>query len=836
MATRTSTQSGNFNSTSTWGGNAVPVDGDAFVVSAGHIVTVSDDRRTTNGYDNSTINGKLHITGSGKLRMNGQLDVTSTGTSDYFTENDSTTGAYFRMENGARLEIKGDNGANHSLRFNNQKYNWLEVEGTNPNQTTTMASAASIGSTSLSFTSGTGFAAGDWISVYRSFENCDDWEYDRFMDEGMIVHDVSGNTIYPRWFVGPCEEITRVSGSKIFVEDASVFRVGQKIIFGTGSNRNIKTITDIGKNANRITCDSAISGSVVGEKVYKTGTEIYHNSGDDVQKIATPILVDVSSGTRTIQVASTAGMAVGQRVLIEANNPDDTNWDYEMMYEIESIPNSTSIVVTNNLANDRKKGGWVTIFERDTVISAVTVEADGQASSSEDRPYIYHTRWTSGDAYYRRVRYRNCLFDGIGSNSTNTTWYRGVGVNGYFSYENTSYGQYASGMEGCSWQPNNRGNNACMYMRDGHQVPRRRNVCYNGTLNFWRYSSNNNYNENNNISWRGSYVVGSFDSIYEPRSTICYNHFGRSDDYGVMMHHFRVGSSQFRHNYIVFNEQRPMYMYYFHHNSILENNYIEYFRSWPFIGTGGDINFVNSYINNPWDATTGNTSPVNGVRIQQDGNNRSDRMGAPQKVTSVNHQWKEGATAQWATYCWRIWDDDESAWKVFRDTDTTGPGGFMQMVFVPAGSTVYTAAEIKLSSGFSGTYPYLFAKQANSYHNGRHYDGSTTAEQLPATTADSYVYGFAEYEQFTASAVGAYERKTETIEPVNYDYFLQVGVYTGSTNAGDGLEHWFEKPIEIYIDKPSNVKEKKTVMPRQSKFGQNNSSTRKRKRLGGRIK
>ena len=113
MATRTSSQSGNFNSTSTWGGSAVPVDGDAFVVSAGHIVTVNDDRRTTNGYDNSTINGKLHITGSGLIRMNGQLDVTSTGTSDYFTENDSSTGAYFRMDNGAILEIKGDNSANH---------------------------------------------------------------------------------------------------------------------------------------------------------------------------------------------------------------------------------------------------------------------------------------------------------------------------------------------------------------------------------------------------------------------------------------------------------------------------------------------------------------------------------------------------------------------------------------------------------------------------------------------------------------------------------------------------------------------------------------------------
>ena len=101
MATRTSTQSGNFNSTSTWGGNAVPVDGDQFVVSAGHIVTINDDRRPTNGFHDSTVYGKLHITGSGKLGMNGQLTIQNvngtsmTSTDDYFAEGDSSTGPYF---------------------------------------------------------------------------------------------------------------------------------------------------------------------------------------------------------------------------------------------------------------------------------------------------------------------------------------------------------------------------------------------------------------------------------------------------------------------------------------------------------------------------------------------------------------------------------------------------------------------------------------------------------------------------------------------------------------------------------------------------------------------
>jgi len=829
MATRTSTQSGNFNSTSTWGGSAVPVDGDDFVISAGHIVTVNDDRRTTNGYHNSTINGKLHITGSGKLRMNGQLDVTSTGTSDYFTENNSSTGAYFRMDNGAVVEMKGTNSDNHSLRINNQKYNWVEFEGTNPNSTTTTSAAATLGSTSISLTSSSGFAAGDWINVFRAFEDIDDWEYDRYQDEGMKIHDISGNTIYPRWFVSPTATISRVSGNKIFVDDATVFRVGQKIIFGTGSNRNIKTISSIGKTSGKITCDSSISGSVVGETVYRTGTEMYHASGASVQKIATPLTADSNSGTNTITVASTAGMAVGKRILIEANNNDDTNWDYVMDYTISAISGNT-VTLTTNLGNTRRTGGWVTIYDRDTKFISTDV------GNSDQRPYIYMTRWTSGDAYYRRLRFRNVLFEGIGSNTTNTTWYRGVGWNGYMSFENSSYGQYASGMEGCVYRPNNN-SRSCIYTRESHQLTMRNCIAYDGDYNYWRYSSGSNFNMNNNISWRAAYCTFLQDGAYEPQMSICYNHFSRSDDYGALWYHHRNTSGQVRHNYWTHHEQRPMYMFYQGHNVIWENNYFNWFRSWPYIGSGGDWVHLNSYFGNEWDATTGNTSPVPGVQLVQLGDLRPDRMAHAQAAYSINHNWKEGNTAQWGSYMWRLWDDTENAWKVFRDTSTSNVAGQTESLLVPAGATVYIAGEVKLSSGFSGNRPYLYARHANGgYRNGAHYDNSTTSSQRSETTADSYVAGHSEATQFSASAIGAYERKTLTISPTNYDYYLGVSIYSDNANAADNLEHWFQKPLEIYIDKPANVKEKKFLTQHQVRRGQNNSATRKKKRLGGRLK
>ena len=157
-------------------------------------------------------------------------------------------------------------------------------------------------------------------------------------------------------------------------------------------------------------------------------------------------------------------------------------------------------------------------------------------------------------------------------------------------------------------------------------------------------------------------------------------------------------------------------------------------------------------------------------------------------------------------------------------------------MFVPAGATAYLAGEIKLSSGFSGNRPSLYAKHANSFHNGKHYDGSTTSNQRSETVPSSYPLGHQEAVQFSTSAIGAYERQTLTISPVNYDYYLAVSIYSDSANAADNLEHWFQKPLEIYLDKTSNVKEKKFITQQQVRRGQNNSTTRKKKRLGGRLK
>ena len=141
-----------------------------------------------------------------------------------------------------------------------------------------------------------------------------------------------------------------------------------------------------------------------------------------------------------------------------------------------------------------------------------------------------------------------------------------------------------------------------------------------------------------------------------------------------------------------------------------------------------------------------------------------------------------------------------------------------------------------MSSGFSGTFPALVARHVSSHLYGRHYDGSTTSSQRSETIADSYWNGHFESIDFTSAAASGYERKTLTISPVNYDYYLTVYIRSNNTNMADGTEHWFEKPVEIYLNKGTGNKEKKFITHQQVRRGFNNSATRRVKRLGGRIK
>lgn len=829
MATITSAQSGNFNSTSTWSGGVVPVDADAFVIAQTHLVTVNDDRRVTNGYDNSTVEGCLKIVSNGQLRMNGNLTINpASGATQHFAEGTAGSGAKFEMTNGAILEIRGTNSDAHYIRMEQEDYSWIECDGTNPNSKTTLSSSTSEGAMYVPVTSATGFAEGDWVSMFVELEDIDDYEVQGAVrTEGAIIHDISSNNIYVRQFVSPTTTISAVRGNVITVADAAVFREGYKIIFGTGSNLNARTITRINFKQNRLILDSNVTGSVVGETVYQSGLEKSHASGDSFQKVATSLTANASSGQANITVASTAGMNVGDKLWIEANNDFaiDNGWDYESLYTISSISSNT-ITLTGNLDNDRLSGAWVAIWSRDTQIRSTS------PGDSSQRPFIYTQRDADTGGYYRRIRFRNILFDGIGSNSSNSTWYRGIMI-GRCSYENNSYGQYASGFEGNCWTPNNRGNNSCVFHRDWHQGILRNNILYNGTLNYWRYSSNNHITFTNNISSRGNYVVAVHDGFYGQYNDTSYNHYSRSDDYGVQIYHAETQSGKFRHNYIVNHEQRPMYFGYNMVN-VWDKLWIEGFRYMPYHFRGQDTYFLNSYINPVYRNYDINTNfywdtPRNSMKST--------------KITFMNHNFRRNDVYEISGYVTRKWDHDENEWFVKRDGWNDNDAGWVEHVYVPAGATVHVACEIKLNnfSGSGSTYPRLEAYQTLDYLFGG-YENNTTSSNW-GTSSNSYVKdtpvrGFFHSANYTAAAASGYERKSVTIEAQNHDYFLAYCVASLNNEDGDGTdEGWWQKRYEIYMDDKPFLTNINHGFGFNTLVGRGTSAVRTRKtRIGGRLR
>lgn len=827
MATRTSTQTGNFNSTATWGGSAVPVDGDQFVVSAGHTVTISDDRRPTNGYGDSTVNGKLVISGTGQLRMNGTLFVDDVGgATTYFTEGNSTSGAYFGMSNGAILEIKGDNTAQHRLQVQAGQYIECILDGTNPNASTTLSSSTTNGDYSIAVASSTGFVANDWISVQLAAENIDDYEQTRAHTEGFRVHDVSGNNIYLRQYISPTATITAASGTSVTVDNAKVFRQGNRIIFGTGSNRNTKEITAINYVTNVLTIDTSIVGSVVGQTVYQSGTEKKHLISEDVQKIATTLTADASSGQAVIAVASTAGMGVGDRLLIDANNTADTNWDYENVYEISAI-NGNNVTLTANLANNRLEGGYVVIYERETQIRSTDI------GNSNERPFVWVVRGTGTNQYYRRIRFRNILFDGLGRN-TNSTYYNGVAFVGYASYENNNYGQFHSSIEGCVYRANSATTYAGFMMRDAHQCSFRNNVMTDTERGLWRWSSGNNTVMTNNFSTRSSYATYTIEGLYEPYTCFEYNFASRSDDYGALFYNIRDGGSAIRHCEFINHEQRPQYVYYNEANFVFEKMKYNGYRYMPYKGIpGADLIYLNSHFGNTWDIT-GDATVLNGIYVHDDDYSRPFRASGEQgRQVSINHQFEIDETVDWGQYVKRTWTPSEGAWRNHRTISTSNSAGVTFGAYVPANSTVYLGAEIKMTDGFSGNYPYFLAYADKAYHRGQWIIDGTTGTELSSNSGTSPATGFQHQVQFTSATLTNYEQQTITISPQKYDYYLTFAVYSNSTNAGNGTEGWYQKPIKMTITNGSGIRASRRLGEFRYNIGSALSTGKTR--LGGRL-
>lgn len=821
MAVITSAQSGNFNATTTWVGGVVPVDADSFTIAAGHTVTYNVATPVTNGYDDSNIYGILQ-TASGTstvLRMNGRLQI--------------RTGGTFHARAGHTLQFRGTAASSHILYLVEEAGASLIMEGSDGMPTTTLSANANEGSTSFSFTSATNFAVGEWIAIFdNTTAQTGNGGAATLRDEGFWIHDISTNTVYFRQFVGPESNITAASGSTITVANSKVFRVGQKIIFGTGANRNIKTISSINYTTNVITCDSAITGTVTGQTVYETGSDKIHTSGNKVRKVATVTTVSSASTATTITVANANMFTAGDEIWIEARSECGGTTDRAFdaygaatgpryRHVISSVATNT-ITLNAQIGYNVVAGALVTRLTRNVIVEPVTPNSD------------YYGVWAGYfiTNYTRKLIIKDVFFRYVGSSQGQPEG--GVTFRGYFSTNSpavtltntvpafnqqcwtegiTLTGSNSTRDVGGLWNYNNRYGQLRCCTTVG--------IFNSGIIPGWYEPGNAGYN----CISAGSNAWGMRPEGMTEWAEFAYNYSSRSY-YGVR-HTTYDGNCGYHHNIVDALTEGPIIF-----STAPSIPYYKYKITGGYYGPQNDrcsLQFLYSIIRsvsgipNVFAATPGTYQ--RGYYYTQ-----ADRGDSSYTSMSIEDNMEYDRIRQFSYGTERWWDSTEKAWRVVNAADFTEWGrGWYQTVYVPPNVTLIGKCAIKLAPNFSGTYPYLAIYSSQS---------GTTSNQMGNAGGlwSSPLSGGNNFSQYTAAAASSYEYKEITLAPKPFHRWVQVGIF--DTNA-DAEEGWWMKPIEVFLDVDYiNPAFGETIRgPGLSTEGYivSNTSALNRIRIGGRI-
>ena len=401
MATITSNSSGNWATGSTWVGGSVPAADDLVVIAHGHKVTLNTNIQSTRTGD-VTIDGNLHFANGGKMHLHGLMRVNNTsnnnGTAGEFAEGTSTSGSLLSMVGGTEIKISGNNADQHGVQVHSRRWCGVQIDGSEPTLITTVDGNHAPDSSYITVADATNFTAEDRISLYKREE-----DYTVANDEVFFVHDVdtANDRIYFRQYVCPEATIQSVSGSTITVDDAAVFRVNYLLIFGTGNNRNVLRVTAINKNT--ITFGSTVDNdpSLVGAKVYQTGTEKYHINGKFCRRIASAIATAYTggSGVRTITLNNVADFSAGDRVYINVGHANTVNytsgsesnvWRHNALYTISSVNTSNkTITVDRDIVYDGELNAPVVKMNRDVIIKACDTSGNDVAVGDQDTARVF---------------------------------------------------------------------------------------------------------------------------------------------------------------------------------------------------------------------------------------------------------------------------------------------------------------------------------------------------------------------------------------------------------------------------------------------------------------
>ena len=826
MATYTSSQSGNFSSSATWGGAGVPGDGDRFDVSSGHTVTIDTGISVpTNGYADSYVYGILQSQASQDttLRMDGRLYVKGNG--------------LLHLRDGATIQITGTSAEQHGIWQENEAGASVIMEGSDGMPSTTLSVAEAEGSTSLAVASGTNFATGEWIAVYdnTTTAGATNDHNTQHQDEGFWIHEVSGNTIYFRIFGGPNDvTITSARSTRLFVSNAKVFREGQTIIFGTGSNRNIRTISEINYNTNRLTLDSAVTGTVDGETVYLTGSEKYHGASSKVRKMTTVTTASATNTATTITVANANMFTAGDEIWIEWRGEADGNTDYVGNYDsigntsktkrvIQSVSSNT-ITLTAQVGYTVVEGALVTRMTRNVVCE--TVATDGS-----DYAFFYSESYTSN--YNKKLILKDVYFKNWGNDDSNVQ--TGVTIRGYYSTDSLSVtlteNVPARGRE--PWiegvvienYPENTHRNdwGGMWIYDARYAKPRCCLTMNGDEGFGIYYEPGasianciatacreySFRLEGGTEWYEFAYLYSSRSRYGIRNLSLYEHgLGVHDiicdahQYGIHTYSGNAGLSIYRSRFTALR-----------YGILAENS-----------GSGLLYSYVKTLSGLPnSDDETGTVQAGSSL------NSQFYRSQAGVAFFSVEHNYEIDAMRMYG-YNWEAkWDNSERAWRFFRRYDNSNNPAMMERIYIPANTTVRVSAEVKLAPGFSGTYPYLGAMDLISVR-GENRIGNSGG-------ADSSQWAGKRYTaQFSAAAASAYEEEQITITSKPYPRNYMIAVFSDNSNATEGF--WI-RPIRINIDTPYRISPFNLVN-NQNQFNPvptqvRQTFTQQKKRLGGRL-
>jgi hypothetical protein len=785
MATITSAQSGNFNATTTWVGGVVPVDADSFIIAAGHTVTYNISTPVTDGFDDSDIYGILQtLSGTPTtLRMNGRLRVRTNGT--------------YHARSGHVLQFRGTAASSHILYVLNETGASLIMEGSDGMPTTTLSANANERSTSFSLASATNFAIGEWFCIFNNTTAyTGDAGANTLRDEGFWIHDISGNTVYFRQYVGPESTVVSAAGTSLVVANAKVFRVGQIIIFGTGANRNIHTINSINYVTNTITLSGSVTGTVTGLTVYETGSDKIHASGDKVRKVATVTTTTSASNTNTVTVANSNMFAANDEVWIEARSEcggnTDGNWnaygaDTGPRYRhVVSSVSGNVLTLSANVGYNVVNGALVTRLTRDVVVEPVTPNSDYYG--------VFVQAFTTN--FTRKIILKDVFFRHVGS----------------------SQGQAEGGVY---LQQSTHGSTDSLPVTLSQQIPQLSRAPWlegivltgsNSTRDLGGLWNSSRYGQ-----LRCCITVGRFNSGIVPgwynAGNCCYNCISSgSDAWGYRVEHLAEWG-EFAYNYASRNFRQGRFIQYDanlgnHHYIADASNQESLFITTSNSPLYYKIKSTGSRFGPTVDRGNTQISYSELRRLSGLADENSDPPGTTQRgffhniisrgvnrnfFTSIEHNFEIDNIRQFGRGYERFWDQNETAWRVLNNNEIDEYGnGFYISVFVPSNVSVIATGTIKLFTPYSGNRPRFEARDIMS---------AVGANRLSNGGGDysSFVAGGAQSLQYTVAAEGNYETLTLNIAAVSFSRNINIGIHVDNRNAQRG--YWM-KPIDVFLNTP----------------------------------